>query len=166
MNGQTYVRDPAHCADEERREFASVVRQGFNAVIETLPRRITAAKYLAFHRLPSGPMVAVAAIKSPPLPYREDVFLRAGIPRDPSIYDRELGWIYVMPEHRGFQIGRRLCERLVERSTTSRMFATTRVENARMIGILESLEFGRVGEPYQRRNEVLALYCRDGAPPP
>ena len=160
MDGETHVGKPADCGADERRQFARLVRQGFNAVIETLPRRIGAASHLAYHALPDGSLVAVAAMKSPSAEYRDAVFFRAKATEDPIAYERELGWVYVVPEHRGSQIGRRLCERLVARSPSARMFATTRVENTRMTRILTSLGFRSVGRPFQRRNEVLVLFCR------
>lgn len=160
MTFDTHIKEPRDCDEDERRGFAQLVRKGFRASLETLAHRVITAECLAFHARPDSPMIAISALKSPSIEYRKDAFQKAGARNDPAKYEQELGWVYVLPDYRGHQIGQQLCSRLVERSPSSSLFATTRVENARMARILDSLDFHRVGQPYQRRNEVLVLYCR------
>ena len=80
------------------------------------------------------------------------------LPRIPA--DLELGWVFVVPAHRGNRIATRLCERLLAGVRPSLVFAMTRTDNRAMISILHALGFVREGDPYPRRNEQLALFLR------
>lgn len=159
VNGATQVKEPTVCSDWERREFARLVRQGFPAA-ERLDRRILDARLLAFHYATADTLVAVAALKAPNERYRDDVFQRAGAAISPADYELELGWVFVVPAHRGNRIAAGLCQRLLARVSASCVFATTRPNNTPMIRILRTLGIARVGKPYPRRDEQLALFLR------
>lgn len=160
MNGSAYYKEPNACSEEERGEFARLVRQGFDGSDDRLPGRISAAKQLAFHYTTDDRLVAVAALKAPHEQYREDVFKKADARISPSDYLLELGWVFVVPACRGNRIADVLCRRLLESVPESAVFATTRPDNNSMIRVLVTLGFLRIGKPYPRGNEELALHLR------
>jgi len=160
LHGTTRLEPPAACTRPERRAFERLVRQGFDGSDRTLPDRILAASCLAFHYAPDGELVAIAGLKQPGEPYRREVFTKADARLDGADFELELGWVYVVPEHRGKGIAMDLCRLLLERERGSRVFATTRTDNAAMIRILFALGFVRAGRAYARRDEVLALFVR------
>ena len=105
-------------------------------------------------------LAAVAALKAPKERYRDDVFKKAEARVSPADYKLELGWVFVVPAHRGNRIAENLCQLLLTRVPTSCVFATTRPDNISMIRILLALGFARAGKPYARRNEELVLFLR------
>lgn len=160
MNGIALLKEPSSCTEEERREFARLVRQGFDGSDEGLPGRIRNAKWLAFYYAAGDTLAAIAALKAPTAGYREDVFEKAHAHVSSAGYELELGWVFVLPVHRGNRIAATLCRLLLARAPTSRVYATTRPSNSSMIRILLALGFTATGKPYPRRNEELALYIR------
>ena len=161
MNGTAYLKKPTACTEEERREFARLVRKGFAGSDDGLDGRIRDAKWLAFYYMAGDTLAAIAGLKVPREPYRDDVFNRVA---DASItaadYTLELGWVFVVPAYRGNRIAGSLCQQLLARVPRSRVFATTRTDNIVMMRILLSLGFTRVGRPYPRRGEELVLFLR------
>jgi len=170
LNGIAHLKEPIACTEEECREFARLVRQGFEGSDEGLPGRIRDAKWLAFYYMAGDALAAVAALKAPDERYREDVFKKADARVSPADYKLELGWVFVVPAHRGNRIAESLCRPLLARVPTSCVFATTRPDNISMIRILLALGFARAGKPYPhtRRNEELVLFLQSrptfGAP--
>jgi GNAT superfamily N-acetyltransferase len=155
-----HLKEPSACTEGERQEFARLVRQGFATANEGLDSRLRDAKWLAFYSPPDDTLGAVAALKVPTEQYREDVFRKADARVSSADYELELGWVFVVPAHRGNRIAERLCQLLLERVPVSCVFATTRTDNISMMKILHALGFTRVGTPYPWRNEELALFLR------
>jgi hypothetical protein len=160
LNGTAHFKEPDACTEEERRAFALLVRQGFASADERLDGRIRDAKSLAFYHGGDDELLAVAALKSPTEGYRDDVFRKAGVRISSADYEHELGWVFVVPAHRGDRIAETLCLRLVASVPGSCVFATTRLDNVAMIRILLALDFAQVGKPYPHRDEVLVLFLR------
>lgn len=160
LNGTPHLKEPHACTENERREFARLVRQGFASADERLEGRIRDAKSLAFHYGGDDELLAVAALKSPAEEYRDDVFRNAGVHVSSADYEHELGWVFVVPACRGNRIAETLCRRLVASVPGSCVFATTRPDNVSMIRILLALDFVRTGKPYPHRDEVLVLFLR------
>ena len=163
MNGITHLKEPNTCTEDERREFARLVRQGFDGSDEGLPGRIRGAQRLAFYYAASDRLTAIAALKAPGDSHRQDVFEKADAGVSPADYKLELGWVFVVPGHRGNRIAENLCRLLLASVPTSGVFATTRLNNIIMIRILAALGFVRVGKPIPRRNEDLVLFLRSQA---
>lgn len=159
MNGTTCYKAPDACTDKERGAFAQLVRQGFPGA-QNLDARMRAAKRLAFYYSTGGTLGAVAAIKAPDERHRRDLFKLAAAPVDGADYQLELGWVFVAPAYRGRRIAERLCRQLLVDVPASHIFATTRVDNDRMMRILDALGFTRVGRPYPRRGSHFVLYLR------
>ena len=160
MNGTVTLEEPLACAEAALQAFAHLVRQGFDGSDDGLDDRIRRAKLLAFHFTADDMLGAVAGLKAPCVRHRAEVFKNAHAHVDSAIYRLELGWVFVIPDQRGNRIGETLCQLLLEREPRSGVFATTRPNNTYMIRILLELGFERVGSPYSRRNEQLALYLR------
>lgn len=154
------LEEPIACTERERLEFARLVRQGFDGSDESLDRRIRDASRLAFHHAADGALAAIAGLKAPGERYRAGVFEKAAAAVSPGDYELELGWVYVVPAHRGNRIAERLCRALLAHVPESPAFATTRPDNVAMIKILRNLGFARVGKPYPRRDEELVLFLR------
>lgn len=160
MNGSTVLRRPNTSTETQRREFARLVRRGFETAGAGLDDRICTAKCLAFHYPTRDKLGAIAALKSPNDQYRHDIFGKAGAPEICADYKVELGWVYVDPAYRGNRIATKLCELLLSCATTDCVFATTRTNNALMSRVLLTFGFANVGTPYMRRGEQLGLYLR------
>lgn len=128
----------------------------------TLPLedRIQAANWLGFHYASGQALAAIAALKGPSPRHREYVFQKAAAGVSPADYEHELGWVFVVPDHRGRGIAGSLCRDLMSRVPASFVFATTRPDNESMKKILGELGFAPVGRPYDRRDEQLVLYLR------
>ena len=155
-----HLKEPIACSEGELREFARLVRQGFDGSDEGLPGRIRDAKWLAFHYTNGDTLGAIAGLKAPKKEYRDDVFKKAVAGVSPADYKLELGWVFVVPVHRGNRIATNLCQLLLSRASWPNVFATTRPDNSSMINILLALGFARAGKPYLQRNEELVLYLR------
>jgi ribosomal protein S18 acetylase RimI-like enzyme len=160
LNSTTHFKDPSAYTEGERREFARLVREGFEGSDEGLDGRIRDAKWLAFYYAAGDTLAAIAALKVPNERYRDDVFQKAEAPVSPAGYELELGWVFVVPAHRGNRIAESLCQQLLAREPASSVFATTRPNNTFMIGILRALGFAQIGKPFPRRNEELVLFLR------
>ena len=170
MNGTALLKEPIACSPKERRDFARLVRQGFDAAPDGLDGRIGDAKWLAFQYVPGDTLAAIAALKSPCQRYRDDIFQKAEAPLRSENFPLELGWVFVVPAHRGNRMAESLCRLLLARVPAFGVFATTRPDNITMIRILVAFGFTRAGKPYPRRHEELALFLRSGPaawrPPP
>ncbi|MFC1575070.1 GNAT family N-acetyltransferase [Gemmatimonadota bacterium] len=160
VNGIAHLKQPLHCTDGERREFARLVREGFHGSDESLPDRIRGASCLGFQYAADDTLAAVAALKLPNERYREEVFAAAEAGASPADFELELGWVFVVPSHRGSRIAESLCRLLMAPVPRARVFATTRPENVSMIRILLALGFVRTGKPFPRRDEELVLFLR------
>lgn len=162
VNDSFQLAEPAACTDRELRDFERLVREGFDGSDESLPDRIREAERLAFHYAADGALTAIAGLKAPDAWTRDDLFRRAEADVRAADYRLELGWVFVLSEHRGSRIGWRLCERLLVTVPGVGVFARTRPSNAAMIHILCTFGFERAGKPVPRpeRDEELALFLR------
>lgn len=82
---------------------------------------------------------------------------------DGAAYVLELGWVWIAPAWRRKGMAEDLCRQLLRRVPDSAIFSTTRPDNTPMARILGTLGFARVGDPYPRRGEQLALFLRPGS---
>jgi ribosomal protein S18 acetylase RimI-like enzyme len=166
LKGTTEIKKPIACTEAELREFARLVRDGFQGSDDTLPIRMRAAKLLGFVYSSGGELAAIAGLKAPHIQYRSEVFKKAEAGVSPTPYSLELGWVLVVPTYRGNRVSEDLCRQLLAAVPTSAVFATTRPTNSPMIAILRSLGFSQAGKPYPRpdRCEELALFLRSRFP--
>ncbi|HLN94641.1 MAG TPA: hypothetical protein VK183_03330 [Flavobacterium sp.] len=88
-------------------------------------------------------IIGIGALKIPSEGYKSGVFNKAKSDENPGAFKFELGWIVSLSKG----IGSRLVEVLV--STNENLYATTRVENNKMISILLNHGFIQNGNPYK-----------------
>jgi RimJ/RimL family protein N-acetyltransferase len=83
------------------------------------------------------------------------------VPQCAASFDVELGWVYVLPEHRGKHYSEVLSAAANSQSDGAPVFATTRSDNIAMQKALERLQFRRVGDPYWSADNkrTLMLYA-------
>jgi len=160
LNGAIHIKEPASCTAGEIQDFARLVREGFRGSDEGLLRRIESARLLAFHYAIDGSLSAVAALKMPGDRQRDDVFEKASVSVGSAGYQVELGWVYVVPSHRGSRLSEDLCGQLLAGDSGVGVYATTRSNNVTMIDVLRTLGFERVGDPYPHRGEELVVFLR------
>jgi predicted GNAT family N-acyltransferase len=115
-----------------------------------LEGRVRQAKALAFLYV-SGTLVGVAALKQPLPRYRDDVFKGAAMAQCATLFDLELGWVYVLPEHRRKHYSEVLSAAAKSQSNNAPIFATTRLDNKWMQKTLERLGFKRIGDSYDSK---------------
>ena len=161
-DGGTLLRTPNACTDQERAAFAQMVTRGFGPAPGERQDRIRRAECLAFRYGPADGLVGIAALKAPGDAYRAEVFAQADADAGVSASALELGWVFVDPAHRGRGIAYELCRCLVDAAPAVPIFATTRPDNAGMIRILRALGFARLGTPFPRKGETLALFLLAG----
>jgi RimJ/RimL family protein N-acetyltransferase len=165
VSPDTELKTPAQCSPEELSAFESLVRKGFDGSDSTLRDRMARAACLAFRHDRDGALVAIAGLKSPDGEFVRWTFERAGSGVRPGDGERELGWVFVLPDHRGRGTARALCRGLLEWAGGTPVFATTRPDNEPMIHILEELDFVRAGEPFRRGAKELSLFILEGVKP-
>lgn len=162
MTSETVIKPPNDCTAGERQAFAGLVRRGFVPVREPLDQRIQAARLLGFHFTAAAGLCGVAALKAPGPEERRALFLGAGLPRGAERYELDLGWVFVLPEHRERGIGAAMCRELLARVAGAPVFSTTATDNGPMQRILAREGFAPAGHPYPRRDEHLVLFLRPG----
>lgn len=153
------TKQPLGCSDAEIVAFCCFVRQGGEVEPAGLEGRVRTARSLVFLYVDSV-LVAVAAMKRPGATYRADKFHAAGKPREASRYSHELGWVFVLPEHRGKRYSHVVASAAMSQADGAPVFATTRADNAAMQKTLKHLGFARLGDTWKsgRGDYKLALF--------
>ncbi len=155
------IQRPAICNPKQLAAFQHLVVEGGQASASGLGARISRARLLGFH-YEYGELVSIAALKQPGERYRERVFRKAETILRPDLFTIEFGWVVTRDGFRRRGLGRRLSERLVKRTGTKNLFATTRTDNRSMQAILESLGFEPAGKPFSGAGDgyLLRLWVR------
>lgn len=158
---QLVLQRPGELSDTELEKFEKLVRQGNEVASQGLPERIRKALVPAF--IKSGENVmAVGALKKPEGSYINRIAKCSGN-RELAGYKFELGWVYVVPDHRGKRYSSRICKALLEFSA-ERIFATTRTDNSLMRHVLKRNDFVEVGTSYSSQEhpgKSLSVWIRD-----
>ncbi len=159
MTSRVHLKNPNACTNEERGEFARLIRQGFPAA-QNLEARIRAARWLAFYYAADGELGAIAALKAPGEEERGEVFRGAEASAGAAEYEFDLGWVFVAPAYRRSGVASSLCRSLLTRVPAVPVFARTRTDNVPMQKVLRAHGFVRHGQPHLRRDEELVLFLR------
>jgi len=149
----TEIKTPDGCSDAEIAAFCCFVCQGGAVEKRGLEGRVRQAKALAFLYV-GDTLVGVAALKQPLPRYRDDVFKKATASQCATLFNLELGWVYILPEHRGKHYSEVLSAAAKSQSYNTPIFATTRLDNKPMQNTLERLGFKKIGDTYDSK-------CRD-----
>jgi GNAT superfamily N-acetyltransferase len=156
-------RAPGECSPQDVASFCKLVKAGGEVAEAGLEQLVNQARRLVFARSDNA-LVGVAALKTPRPNYKARVFRKAGV-GNADDYPLELGWVFVVPEHRRQGISGRLVEAALE-GTDGGAFATSRLDNTHMHGCLERHGFERSGQPYKSddADREILLYVRRGRP--
>ncbi len=100
---------------------------------------------------------AVGALKFPYESYKNKVFRKSKTDYKPEDFELELGWIVSLEAGNGRPMTKILAE------YKSGIYATVRNENERMIQIITSVGFKKVGESYgsERGDYLIGLYVKE-----
>lgn len=142
------IANPERCSKAELETFCDFVRRGGEVQDDGLEGRVRQAKALVFLRV-DGQVIGVAAIKRPALKYRDGVFRKAGVPHAASRFHLEIGWVFVMPDHRKKGYSHALCAAAMSQAERESTFATTRLDNVAMQRTLERFGLRRLGDSWQ-----------------
>ena len=157
---ESVILKPGLCTEHDFALFCKLVRQGGEVASLGLEVRVKAAKALVFLRVDNS-AVGVAALKAPSATYRDGVFRNAGVPNSAAQFELELGWVFVLPEHRGRKYARVLSAAALSQAAGQPVFATTRLDNVPMQTTLEHLSLRRLGNSWRSdkgRKPFLLLY--------
>ncbi|HEY2712871.1 MAG TPA: hypothetical protein VGI60_10180 [Chthoniobacterales bacterium] len=156
------VKTADECSVVERAVFLSLVLQGGEVDKKGLPGRIQRAKALLFLVHPRCGLIGISALKHPERSYRAKVFRASGTTSPATLFSLELGWIYLLEEHRGDGFSSWLINPLLDIAADRPVFATCRTNNDAMNFILPKHGFRRSGEAYPSANgqHLLSLFVR------
>ena len=152
---------PSRYTSGERAEFLRLVHLGGEA--NATPERIRRAEVLAM-AWDDGGVAGVAALKRPLDSYREKVARRSGFSLVSSEWLYELGYVFVLLEHRGQGHANRLVEHALRAAGRRNVFATVRTNNAAMQAALRRFGFNQAGRDYlsDDAERTLSLWTRRG----
>lgn len=153
------VLDPSECSDLELNEFELLVSGGGEVDNRGLRWRILNADKLIF--IIDGNCVAVGAIKNPETPYKNNVFIKAGL-GEANSYRLELGWLYVSEKDRGKGYAKAIMATIIKNLNGQSSFATTRADNKAMHHLFETFGYKNMGNPYKSEHgdHFLVLYTK------
>lgn len=142
---QYNISTPNEIAPEILQQLSQLISTGSEVEMSMVQRNLQKASSIGY-ALDNGRPVGVIVLKDPVPSYRQKVFQNAGVPELEQRYQLELGYVYVEPQYRGMVSARLL--RLMNRSITSPIFATTRENNTTINKILEFGGYQLTGEPW------------------
>lgn len=153
------TKAPQGCAASELADFASLVLTGGEVQSAGLGQRIAGAHALCFLRRGEF-LIGIAATKKPNHMYRASVFKKANATLRPSLFPIELGWVFVLPGHRGKHLSHKLVAAAIESVTRERIFATSRTDNLPMHALLTKAAFVPHGKDFAsaRGSHRLSLF--------
>lgn len=141
-------RQPAECSKAELDDFENLVKIGGEVNPNGLRDRIKNAFLLVWVSAGVGNVVGVAALKRPNENYRSSVFKKACSKEKPSLYEAELGWIFVKEEFRGKSVATQLINEILSAKVLTTIYATAREKNDSILSILKRLGFKQNGNAY------------------
>lgn len=153
------LRSPNQCSQEQLDRFESLVLAGGEVESVGLRRRIENAELLGFC-LVDGELVSVAAVKNPAIEYHSRVFTKCGKPKAKSQYPLEYGWAHTVQRHRRSGHSTALAVQLLAALEPQGIFATARIGNESIRGMLHKLDFQEIGVPYPGREEPIQVFVR------
>lgn len=155
MNSE--IKKPSECSKQEVENFFDLVKKGDEVQTHGLKGLIDKAIFLAFHYEKSA-LVGVVGLKQPNKSYKDKIFRKAGVPQESDNYDYEIGWAFTEIEYRGHRICPNLVDKLISKSPSQNIYATTKNES--MKKILKRKGFKKNGHKYngKRGDYFLELF--------
>ncbi len=153
--------EPSQLGAVEFNAFLRFVQEGGEVTAVGLEQRIrNAAVLIRAER--QGTLAGVGAIKAPNKAYRDSIFAKAESPHAAADFERELGWFFVSSECRGLGISKLLVAKAIGCLGQTRVYATSRADNAPMHRSLASAGFESSGRDFlsDDKKRRLRLFCR------
>ena len=155
------VKPPASCSRQELDEFQRLVELGEEVMANGLRRRISGAFLLAFACIGDS-VIGVGGLKNPHQSYKKKTFDKSGLTQRCDKFDKELGWVFVIEEHRGKGLSIRLVEAILRDAPGCNIFATSRIDNVAMHEALVKNRFIQSGKPFiSARGNKMILFLYD-----
>lgn len=146
------IRSGNECSKIELAAFHALALQSGEVQSEGLPALIAQAERLLFLLHPQAGLIGISALKHPRDSYRAKVFAAAATRADPTSFNLELGWIYLLEKRRGGGLSSWLIDLLLDHAADQPVFATCRTNNEAMNFILPKHGFQRSGNSYPSAN--------------
>lgn len=161
MKFDARIDAPSQLVPSEVDEFCNLVLACGEVQAHGLEDLVRAAAFLV--RVWSDELlVGAGGLKNPRPMYKARVFEAAGVKASAAAFSFEVGWVAVHPDARRRGVGRLAMEGLLEASAGHALFATCRIDNAPMQGLLADTGFRQLGEAYKstRGEHRLALWTK------
>jgi len=153
------VKNPAHCSEEERELFRSILCTRPEISQDTIASRISKAGKLAFAYVDGVP-AGIAAVKQARKGFRRRILEAQTTGSVGELPHSELGWLNVFPIYRGQGIGSSLVSSLCEELSGKAVFSLTEPDNKAMRGILMASGFSLCGKIHLEGRLPYLLYLR------
>lgn len=145
----------------ELEQIQNLIINGGEVRPDTLSERLLKSSLIAFFK-DNNNVVATATIKIPLDSYKAGVFSKSkpGLVIQDYLY--ELGYVVVDNAYQRKKLASKLCRELCRIFLSSKLFATTRVDNPFMQAILKKNYFEEIGEKYPNKDNTnfLKLYIK------
>ena len=158
---ELHIKRPSDLKEKELEQIQSLIILGGEVSSDTLRERLLQSSLIAFFE-DNNNVIATATIKKPLNNYKTKVFSKSKTNLEIHDYPFELGYVIVDSAYRGNKLASRLCGELCRILLSSKLFATTKVDNRPMQTILETNYFKKIGEQYPNRenSNYLELYIK------
>ena len=155
------VKALASCSRQELDDFQRLVELGEEVMASGLRRRISGAFLLAFAYIGDS-VIGVGGLKNPHQSYKKKIFDKSGLKQRCDKFDKELGWVFVIEEHRGKGLSIRLVKAILRDARGCNIFATSRIDNVAMHKALVRNRFIQSGKPFiSTRGNQMILFLYD-----
>jgi GNAT superfamily N-acetyltransferase len=157
------ARSPKNCQSDELERFEELIKASGEVDPNGLGDRIRSAELLGFVYV-DNVAVSVAGLKIPTPHHHQEVFATSGMLEDMHKFPYEYGWIYTEEKHRRKGLAYDLANILLTRHLQHGIYATARLSNSSVHGLLRKLGFAELGDPYPGRAERIQVFARSPSP--
>lgn len=151
VDARIAFKAPADCTPDERTSFFDLVVAGGEVKPIHARAGIARAEKLAFAHI-QGALAGVGCLKNPRLSYKQRVFEKSRSELNPDDFAFEGGYVVVDRKFRGNGLSTKITATLIE-GMSSKLFATSHIENTKMHAALARSGFTREGDAYRSVDE-------------
>ena len=145
------IKKPQDCSENELIAFYELAIKAEQVNKAGLKDRIRNCLLIGFCYY-EDLLIGISAIKVPIKTYKYKIFTKAGIKKEASLFNFELGYSFTEEKFRGRQISYNLNKRLVNELPSNGIYATT--ANPGMKRILKNIGFTENGKPYKGEHNL------------
>jgi GNAT superfamily N-acetyltransferase len=162
QNTQYHASPGADIDSKDLQQLKNLVLQGSEVDSSQLENNLVSAPLIVWACQDQQP-VGVVVLKKPLRSYRDSVFAKAGVGQQASVYDLELGYVYVLPQYRTKGVSVKLLA-MMNRKAQGAVYATARTANTVINKMLAFAGFQTLGHSWSsaRGDYKLQLWARDG----